>query len=561
MSAVRQAYAATPMRPAGPARRDRAFVELLSKLERIVEFAAQPPSQQPLLSAHHPCLLEGDRLASTVVQTLAASAGVLSSGGPPPDLRALHASWLTHREALDQWAAQALRAGAAPEDVLDGLGADDTLRVVAYLTLSLGSNAAIAAGVRMDTGTATEEMPAEMPLRPGVAGFLQRVWQTISTELAPTSSVLHNSLRVGLGLALAVLIAKLFQLNHAFWVVLGTLSALRSSALATGRTTLQALVGTLVGFAIGALFLVVVGTGTTVLWVILPVAVLLAAYAASAIGFVAGQAAFTIVVLILFNLITPVGWQLGIVRVEDVAVGVGISVVVGVLLWPRGARGELRVTLAELYRAVATSLDEAFGRILEPGSAEGSMRAPGRRGDETWGGVLATSKRAGEALDQYLHERSAKPFAPEDAGWLVAAGSDVILAAQLLERLADTGYHAQATDSGGSDGATALIGQVQALVATYIRLADQLDGGATNADHATDGQDRQVDISPVVSPETVREAALSSLRRWRQDPEAGRAAIAVVVAGEWVEHLSALAVALEKPIAEVVTAARVPWWQ
>jgi uncharacterized membrane protein YccC len=564
VSAVRQAYAATPMRPAGPARRDRAFVELLSELERIVEFTAQPPSQQPLLSAHHPCLLEGNRLASTVVQTLAASAGVLTDG-PPPNLRALQATWLTHREALDQWAAQALRSGAAPEDVLGGLEADDTLRVVAYLTLALGSNAAIAAGVRMDegveTGTATEEMPAEIPLRAGVAGFLQRVGQTIRTELAPTSSVLHNSLRVGLGLALAVLIAGLFQLNHAFWVVLGTLSALRSNALATGRTTLQALVGTSVGFAIGALFLVVVGTNTNVLWVILPVAVFLAAYAASAIGFVAGQAAFTIVVLILFNLITPVGWRLGIVRVEDVAVGVGISVVVGVLLWPRGARGELRVALAELYRAVAASLDEAFGRILEPGRAEGSMRAPGRRGNETWSGVLTASKRAGEALDQYLRERSAKPLAPEDAGWLFATGSEVILAAELLEQLADTGYQAQATDSGGSDGVTALIGQVQALVATYVRLADQLDGEVANAGHAPDGQVRQVDIPPAVSPEMVREAALSSLWHWRQDPKAGRAAIAVVVAGEWVEHLGALAVALEKPVAEVIAAARVPWWQ
>jgi uncharacterized membrane protein YccC len=563
VSAVRQAYAATPMRPAGPARRDRAFVELLSELERIVEFAAQPPSQKPILSAHHPCLLEGDRLASTVVQTLEASAGVLTGSGPPPDLRELQGTWRTHREALDQWAGQALRSGAVPEDVLDGLEADDTLRVVAYLTLALGSNAAIAAGVRMETGegTATEEVSAEIPLRTGIAGFLQRVWQTIRTELAPTSSVMHNSMRVGLGLALAVLIAGLFQLNHAFWVVLGTLSALRSNALATGRTTLQALVGTLVGFAIGALFLVVVGTGTTVLWVIFPVAVFLAAYAASAIGFVTGQAAFTVVVLILFNLITPVGWGLGIVRVEDVAVGLGISVVVGVLLWPRGARGELRVTLAELYRAVAASLDKAFGLILEPDRAEGSTRAPGRRGDETWGGVLTASKRAGEALDQYLRERSAKPLAPADAGWLFAAGADVILAAELLEQLADTGYQAQATDSGGSDGVPALIGQVQALVATYVRLADQLDGGAANAGHATDGRIRQVDISPAVSPETVREAALSSLRRWRQDPEAGRAAIAVVVAGEWVEHLSALAVALEKPITEVVAAARLPWWQ
>src|SRR5689334_18228357 len=59
------------------------------------------------------------------------------------------------------------------------------------------------------------------------------------------------------------------------------------------------------------------------------------------------------VVLIPFNLIAPVGWKLGVARGEDVAVGVGISVVVGVLLWPRGARAELRMTLVALYHAVA----------------------------------------------------------------------------------------------------------------------------------------------------------------------------------------------------------------
>jgi hypothetical protein len=43
----------------------------------------------------------------------------------------------------------------------------------------------------------------------------------------------------------------------------------------------------------------------------------------------------------------------------------------------------------------------------------------------------------------------------------------------------------------------------------------------------------------------VHTAALSGLRRWRQDPEAGRTAIAVVVAGEWVQHLATLAMTLE----------------
>jgi hypothetical protein len=256
-------------------------------------------------------------------------------------------------------------------------------------------------------------------------------------------------------------------------------------------------------------------------------------------------------------------------------VGVGISVVVGVLLWPRGARGELRATLADLYRSLAATLDEAFGRILEPSvgvaeAAEASTRTPGRQGDRAKGGAQdrtrATLDRAGEALDQYLRERGAKPLAPEDAGALVAAGADGILAAELLDLLADMGYQAQAqaADTGGRDGAAALIGQVQALVATFARLADQLDGGAAGAvgaANATDRQAHQESNSQAVSQAAVRAAALSSLRRWRGDPDAGRPAIAVVVAGEWVEYLGVLAFELETPVAQAATAARVPWWR
>ena len=109
-----------------------------------------------------------------------------------------------------------------------------------------------------------------------------------------------------MGLALAVLLARLLRLDHAFWVVLSTLSVLRCNAFATGRSTLEALVGTAVGFAIGALVTIVVGATSPVLWAALPVAVFLAAYAASAIGFVVGQAAFTVLIIILFNLVADI---------------------------------------------------------------------------------------------------------------------------------------------------------------------------------------------------------------------------------------------------------------
>lgn len=76
-------------------------------------------------------------------------------------------------------------------------------------------------------------------------------------------------------------------------MVLGTLSVLRSNALGTGRTTVQAIAGSVIGFVGGGLFASVAGKSPVLMWIALPVALFLASYAASAFGFIAGQAAFT----------------------------------------------------------------------------------------------------------------------------------------------------------------------------------------------------------------------------------------------------------------------------
>ena len=90
-----------------------------------------------------------------------------------------------------------------------------------------------------------------------------------------------------------------------------------------------------------------VGTNTTAYWLLLPVAVLFAGLAPAAISFAAGQAGFTMTLLILYNIVEPAGWKVGLVRIEDVAIGVGVSVVVGALFWPRGAASALGDVLAE----------------------------------------------------------------------------------------------------------------------------------------------------------------------------------------------------------------------
>src|SRR5204863_9704625 len=153
---------------------------------------------------------------------------------PPAALRAHAGAGDAPRAAVDRGAAEQSGAGRPVDGLLDGLDVDHTLRVVGYSAIALGTNAVIAAGRQPDE---TVSLPVTAPRLQGVRGTMIRVARTIRTHLEPTSTVMQNSMRVAVGLALAVLVARLLGLSHAFWVVLGTLQVLRSTALGTGRTT------------------------------------------------------------------------------------------------------------------------------------------------------------------------------------------------------------------------------------------------------------------------------------------------------------------------------------
>ncbi len=191
---------------------------------------------------------------------------------------------------------------------------------------------------------------------------------SVASRHASLRSVwVRNSMRGAAALASAVAIADLSGVQHGFWVVLATLSVLRTNAASTVSAALQALVGTVAGFAVGAVVILSLGTGPGVLWVALPVAVLVASYAPGAAPFAAGQAAFTVLVAILFNLLVPAGVVVGIQRVEDVVIGCAVSLVIGVLLWPRGAAGVVGEDLSEAYHHGGAYLAQAVGWALACG--------------------------------------------------------------------------------------------------------------------------------------------------------------------------------------------------
>jgi Fusaric acid resistance protein-like len=365
-----------------------------------------------------------------------------------------------------------------------------------------------------------------------------------------------NSLRAAVALAAAVAVADASGVQHAFWVVLGTLSVLRTNASATGSTALRALGGTVVGFVVGAALLTGIGTNPDALWAVFPVAVFVAAYAPGTTPFLVGQAAFTVTVVVLFNLLAPIGWTIGLLRIEDVAIGCGVSLAVGVLLWPRGVSSVVADDLADAFRSGAAFLTEAvdwaLSELMVPPAASIAAVSAGIRLDD--------------AVRGFLTEQGSKRVSKEDLWALVNAATRLRLTAHTLAALrpADPAVGVvpgfACLPLAGSDG------YAGAPACTGLRLeASDLAGFY--------GAIAQEVSRPSPGPTTVTPPLVMAPAMPRQGSAAGAGAADGAAPGPglphphllWVQehlhHLSKDAQTVSEPALHIAEVRRRPWWR
>jgi uncharacterized membrane protein YccC len=93
-----------------------------------------------------------------------------------------------------------------------------------------------------------------------IGEFVTHAGRRFRANLNPHSVRLQDSVRLGLGLTVAVLAIHLLDLQHGFWVALATLSVVKSDARRTGRSLAEAVVGTAVGFGIAAIVIDAIGS-------------------------------------------------------------------------------------------------------------------------------------------------------------------------------------------------------------------------------------------------------------------------------------------------------------
>lgn len=237
-------FLATPFRPTGSTGAGAALASLVVELEWLLGLVVLAPTEDP----------EGGAARTSNVDVLRESAERLAGHNATIEVERLVQ---VREDLLDGLLRRVADPALLDDDVAlrNAMRSTWRLRVMSEATLQVGELARVAGGGEP---------------RPAVERTFLEARGLVADHANLRSIWLRNTLRATAALTLAVLVGQLASVQHAFWVVLGTLSVLRSSAFGTAASALQVLIGTTVGIVVGGALVFAIGSDQTLLWIVFP---------------------------------------------------------------------------------------------------------------------------------------------------------------------------------------------------------------------------------------------------------------------------------------------------
>jgi len=354
LAQLQASYLGNPFRAAGLRGEDRALLVLVGQVEALLTALERAGGYLVPMSG----LATTQDLVDESARCLAATADALGSRTAPPSAQ----------QVVDLWQGQWDSAVAALGDA--GLGSPaervdlvDTAfpdRAMAISVVRLNILVRRVLGAAEETFDQSEHTIPDPPVA--------HPWRDLGNQVSLRSPWMRLALRTGVGLAIAALVVEIIGLSHGFWVLLGVIATLRMDGVSTLKTSMLALAGTFAGAIMGYGLLVAEGSHPTLLWIGFVAIIFLAVYTQATTAYIVGQAAFSLFVIVAFSLANwPPDLGVAVERFEDIAYGAAISVVVALLMWPRGVLEGLRSNVAEAISRANAVLIGAVADLVDGG--------------------------------------------------------------------------------------------------------------------------------------------------------------------------------------------------
>ncbi|WP_329586664.1 FUSC family protein [Kitasatospora sp. NBC_01250] len=403
-------------RPTSPSARDRALNQacaalwhIRGRLDRLLD-GRDGKSAAPAAAA----------LLDRVAASLRADAEALCTGTAPLRVDGLDA-------ALGVF--DASRVGERPPPPATRLLRHAMVREVATATWVATEATRIALGVRPPAGERSR--PYRQVFWYAFAPAPVLWWRRLGVHLTPRSVHLQNALRTAVALAAARLLVGALDLSHGFWVLLATVSLMRTSASDTRAALRPAFLGTIAGAAVAALMLFLVGDVPAFYAALLPVLMLVG----FTLGLVCGpawmQGLFTLTFIVIFSQLSTPNWHLSEVRLTDVLIGGVVGGVASLLAWPKGGYGALRRDIGDFLARGATACRAVVTEVSGPATDEDPLR-PARRA------MLLADASSAQYQSERTHQYTASSGweAALAAGHFIVYGGDFLLVRHRSEGLA-----------------------------------------------------------------------------------------------------------------------------
>ena len=296
VAGLRQTFLAAPHRPNGPTGPTAALASLVDELDWLLSFLV-PRADLPSLDL---CRDENAEAVAATVAALRASAATLAGGDERPDFQRIEVA----RDAVARVLVRRISAlPPAPDDrrLESALEPPFRIRVISYSARQVAGYALLASGI------AAPELD-ELDVAGGDPGTLPtldalQATQQFAVEHAGAGSVwFRNSVRGAVGLALAVLVAKVTDARTPSGSCWGRSRFCARARWRPARRWSRRSPGRLIGIVVGGLLVLAIGTTTTSSGRSCPLAVLLGAYSPRAISFTAGPGWLHGRAVVLFNM-------------------------------------------------------------------------------------------------------------------------------------------------------------------------------------------------------------------------------------------------------------------
>ena len=189
-------------------------------------------------------------------------------------------------------------------------------------------------------------------------------WASLKQELRQDSPILRAALQASVAAGVAMVLAKALDLHNGYWVVLFALLVVKpdlGTTLAMGK---KRILGTALGAAAAIFFLTQIGSSGaayfTAAWAGAYATLYLMSFPHPVVT--GGVSCFTM--LLLSSAMSPLGWELGLWRMGEVALAVAIGLSAARFIWPNRAGKRMRQEAAGVLKQLSAFLEQVTREYL-----------------------------------------------------------------------------------------------------------------------------------------------------------------------------------------------------